>query len=711
MQPRDRAWIRESGVVTAYAAISVAATYPLAFHALKAIPRGGDAWQFYWNLWWVKRALVDLHTTPYFSAEVHAPEGASLYFHTLNLLPSAAVTPISATLGLSAAFNTIVFASFVLSGYCTYRLALYVLRGSMGASQGPAAPGLRAGAFLAGIVFAFSSYRFVHALGHLDLLCTFWIPLYALLLLKTLRERSWGNPVACGAVMAATALTSLYYLVFLIVWSLVAAMVQMSAVKDKGIAIIRVAVAAVTFGLVTSPLMWPLLMRGRTEGRVLDPAADVERFSTDVMALVTPSPLSWIGASFARSLHESLERAGTNLELVAFLGFTALALAVGTLMRRSGPSLLWLLTLVVFVAFALGPVPHVGGQPFTSWAGVMPYNALLNLPYGDLPRVPGRFIVVAHLALAVLAGWGATLLFAQPRIRRHVTLTAAVLCALIMLENVPVPFPIVDAAAPQYFNRLAGERDAGTVLEVPIPADPSAYPERMLYQTVHRQRVFGGYLSRSLPPLNVAVLPGFADFKRLTPAPDVIVDEVSNARAVLAIFGAGRVVIEKGLLKEPDVARARAVADALLGAAYHDDAEIVAYRVIAPGDSPALWLVEGWSYLEHLDHDGKQDRWRWISERARVAVAALKQTRVRLRLTAHAFNESRRIRISLAGSELTTIAVGLSLKRFETPPFELNERVQDLEIESLDGAESPGVDPRRLSIAVHSIALDRIPQD
>ena len=152
MQLLPRAVFRETLCLAAFFTSSLVATYPLARHALGAIPRGGDAWQFYWNLWWVKRALLDLHTTPYFSAEVHAPEGASLYFHTLNLLPSAAVIPISATLGLSAAFNTIVFASFVLSGYCTYRLAHYVLRASMGVSQRPAAPGLRAGAFLAGIV-------------------------------------------------------------------------------------------------------------------------------------------------------------------------------------------------------------------------------------------------------------------------------------------------------------------------------------------------------------------------------------------------------------------------------------------------------------------------------------------------------------------------------------------------------------------------------
>jgi hypothetical protein len=77
----DRLWL----CLLAYAVLGVVATYPLILHPLSAIPGSDDAYQFYWNLWWVKRALIDLQTSPYVTRELFAPYGAPLYFHTLNL--------------------------------------------------------------------------------------------------------------------------------------------------------------------------------------------------------------------------------------------------------------------------------------------------------------------------------------------------------------------------------------------------------------------------------------------------------------------------------------------------------------------------------------------------------------------------------------------------------------------------------------------------
>jgi hypothetical protein len=51
----------------------------------EAIPGDGfDGWQNYWNLWWVKEALVGLVANPFHTDLLYYPEGPSLYFHTLN---------------------------------------------------------------------------------------------------------------------------------------------------------------------------------------------------------------------------------------------------------------------------------------------------------------------------------------------------------------------------------------------------------------------------------------------------------------------------------------------------------------------------------------------------------------------------------------------------------------------------------------------------
>jgi hypothetical protein len=286
-------------------------------------------------------------------------------------------------------------------------------------------------------------------------------------------------------------------------------------------------------------------------------------------------------------------------------------------------------------------------------------------------------------------------------------LTAAITTG-VMIEQLPRPFPTVDVAVPAYFERLRAEQDAGVLLEVPIPADPSIYPKRMLYQTIHQKPVFGGYLSRSLPPLAFDRFPGFAEFKQLSLDADVIAKTSGNARASLATFGAGRVVIEKRLLKEDELGHARMVGESLLGPPVYEDAQILAYDVRPEPRTSALWLGEGWSYLERLEQGDRRDRWRWMSERARFGVAAPSRGFVRLRLTAHAFDETRRLRIARDGVELTTIAVGLGIRRYETPPFELTAGVHYLDVESLDGAKSPGNDPRRLSVAIHEVVLESV---
>lgn len=182
---------REAVVIGAYLALAVLATHPLALRAGSAIPMGGDSWANYWNLWWVKTALLERGVSPYVTPDLHFPYGTTLYFHTLNLLGGIVSLPIVSALGVPAGYNFLVLLSFVLSGYGTYRLVLYVLtRQSPTMEPGRA---LQLGAFVAGVAFTFSSYRYAHLLGHLDLVSTQWLPFSMLFLLQARDEPGWRN--------------------------------------------------------------------------------------------------------------------------------------------------------------------------------------------------------------------------------------------------------------------------------------------------------------------------------------------------------------------------------------------------------------------------------------------------------------------------------------------------------------------------------------
>jgi hypothetical protein len=715
---RWRAIQREALCVAAYAALSAVATYPLILRLRSAIPGSGDAYQFYWNLWWVKRALLERHATPYLIDDVFFPYGAHLYFHTLNLLPGVIALPVTVAAGLPAAYNGLVFLAFALSGYGMYRLTLYVLEHDAAADGGRDRRAARLAAFVAGAAFTFCSYRFVHLLGHLDLLSTQWLPLFVLSLLKTQREPGWRNAVACGGLFAATFLTSSYYALFLLVFTaLVAGHIVVRRDAGWRAPLMRVGAAMAIGAVILSPLLASMLTLGRVEGRTANPAYDVDRFSADLLAFVVPSPLHPVVGGLVAPAYRVMARNGSSLEAVMFLGFVPLVLAAVAIGRdRPRRWAFWITGTALFVALALGPVMHVAGRiaggPLSS---LMPYRLLAIVPYGDIPRVPARFVVMAQLCLSVAAGIGAFALLRRIAMARAPGVATA-LTAAILLENAVTPLPLTDVQVPAYFERLAPETGRGGILEVPIPDDPSVFPRRMLWQTVHQQPVFGGYLSRSLPPLAFDAVPGFAQLKTLSGSLDDVVSYDAGqlpaiSRAILSAYGAARIVVETRLMPPADGLRARTILDSLLGPSARDyeDADIISYAV--PRASPpaaAMWLDTGWSYVERLpghDRDARPLRWRWMGDRARFGVMAAEPAQVRLRLIAQALGPSRRLRVQLGGMEIVTLSITDHRATYETPAFHMPSGAAFVDVTSLDGAASPGADPRRLSVALYAAEL------
>jgi hypothetical protein len=104
--------------------------------------------------------------------------------------------------------------------------------------------------------------------------------------------------------------------------------------------------------------------------------------------------------------------------------------------------------------------------------------------------------------------------------------------------------------------------------------------------------------------------------------------------------------------------------------------------------------------LETEQLDGRAARWRWMAEHARLGLMTPESTSVALQLTAQAFARPRRVRISLQGQPLAVITIRAERSRYEIGPLDIQRGVSVLELESLDAADSPPHDPRRLSIAL-----------
>ena len=176
-------------ILTAYFLLTILMTWPTALHLHQAIPGDGfDGWQNYWNLWWVKQALLILGVNPFFTDYLYPPTGVSLLFHTLNIYNGFWTLPLQLNFGLSIAYNSVVFASFILSGYGAYLLALDILnRLKLPLKEGQQ----RSAAFAGGLIFTMAPFHFAHLLGHMQVFSMIWPPFYVLWLLRVLDP--WGS--------------------------------------------------------------------------------------------------------------------------------------------------------------------------------------------------------------------------------------------------------------------------------------------------------------------------------------------------------------------------------------------------------------------------------------------------------------------------------------------------------------------------------------
>jgi hypothetical protein len=698
----------------AYAVLAVVLTLPLALHPGATVPAGGDTWVSYWNLWWVGHAVLDLHADPTVCPLVHHPYGASLHFHTLNLLPALVALPVTATFGLAWAYNLLAWAGFALAGLAADRLA----RSELARLGVPDAVHVWAG-LVGGCAFSFSAYAFVHLLGHLHLVATFWIPWFALLFLRIARDEDGGSVPRTALVLAGTALTSWHYAFDEILFA--GAAVAWTAVVRRGVSrrmLARTLGVGALFALLVSPVLVPMLVLGPEAGRVPDPRGDTARFSADLVGFVTPSSLHPVWGEWVRPFSERLAGDGNVVESTVYLGGAALLLAgvAFVLARRDRGALgWWWCALLVFACLALGPALRVAGAT----VGLpLPAALFAHVPFADIPRVPARFVVVAILAVSVLAACGAARLLERVGTRWRLAVGLG-LVGLVVFDGLAVPFPTARLHVPAAYGWLASRCRSSppaeiAILELPIPDDPFAHRERMLYQTVHGCAVFGGALSRGLPPLPFSAVPGFAQLRSLTEGIDDVVryDSRSLAAVSLAALGEYRtryVVVDKRVSTAEAVAATRRTWESIAGTAppVFEDGDTLIHAVPqgAPPSEPALWLDRGWSYLERAT-DGSGGRWRWMGRASTLRVSVAEARAYTLTFTARALDRPRRIAVSLDGSDLGTVVIGSGPATSASLVPWLPAGVHRLELRSQDGADvAGGPDARLLSIALFEASL------
>lgn len=634
-------------VIFAYFVLALLFTDPLALHFDAAIPGDGfDGLQNYWNLWWVRRALLEEQTSPFFTRQLYYPTGTSLLFHTLNIFNGLWSLPIQLLSNLAITYNSVVLFTFVLSGYGTFLLARHALRDRWQVTSGKhtflSPVTCHLSSFLAGFIFAFAPFRFAHLLGHMQVLSTEWIPFFALTFVQMQRSHAplWRRALLPALFLALNALCDWYYVLYLLIFAALVmwwnvrgqtedGRAQSAAVLRLPPSVVNFAAVVLIFTALSAPLLIPMLREGVAASYLRPPLAETISLSADLLAFVTPSEFHpWWGEA-TRSI--AAHFTSSTSERTVFAGFVPMALAALGVWRYRRAGWLWLLTLFSFFVLALGPYLHVLGSIVTPIP--LPYAWLYALvPLVRITRSVSRFDVMVMLALAILAALGLHALRARPKL--------IALCALFVgVEFLPIPYPLTPIAIPSFYQALKDEPGSFAILELPINWDR---PDPLLYQTAHARPLITAYTSRSNPLSLVERTPILNRLRTLQP--DIIQYEArAIAASVLSDLDVRYVInhpLTMGAGDERDVTHE--VLRQIFGSQKPlvNEPNLVIYRVPEPNPhQPYLTLGDGWGDVELVN--GKPQR--IVEQQAQLFVHARdNQTRV-LRIVAHARNQFARL--------------------------------------------------------------------
>ena len=624
-------------VFLAYFLLTLLMTWPSVLHLADGIPGDGfDGWQNYWNMWWVREALLVLRQSPYFTYFLYPPLGTNLLFHTLNIFNSLLTLPIQLNFGLAVAYHGVVWFSFTCAGYGGYLLSLYTLNHL----SLPRKKGLRLAAFVGGLVFTMSPFHMAHLLGHMQVFNMAWPPFYVLWLLRTLNPWastpppfSWRNTALTCLLLILSALVDWYQALYLIIFTgLVALWVTGSRIASSRVAdnkaterqisflpslssflpspfsLLPSALSLLLIGLgfviVLSPLLIPMI---REAGARPDLDTGLEQnvtLSADLLAFVLPSEMHPLWGDWAKSIASQFS--STTSERLIFAGFVPLALALYVVLRywRERAVKFWALVVVTFIILALGPYLHIDGKIVSigGWAVPMPYLLLYKtIPFIGLTRSLSRYDLLVMLGLGVLAAMALAYMSGiqsqVSRARSYILRFAFyVTPLLICFEFLAVPYPVSKIEIPQFYYDLGAQTEDFIIAELPMNWDR---PTPLLHQTVHHKPLLTAYTSRNAATELAWRTPVLQHWRYL--GPDIIDQPLGQiAPTVLADFKLRYIVLDYWQMPpgpERDGTEQWVAAALPAAAPVYDDGRLKVYQSppLTTLPQPYLSLGDGWS--------------------------------------------------------------------------------------------------------------------
>ena len=554
-------------VLGLFIALALVMLWPVPAHMTRDIPTSGppnDAMLLLYSLTWSAHALGN---DPFglYQATFLYPYNSSLAFMDNMAGLAVLIAPVNWAFGnMFVGFNTAWLLTFVISGLGAFLLVRYLTDNTIAG-------------ILAGIIFAFHPYRY-HNAGQINNLAMMWIP-FALLSLHLwvetrLRRHLFLFAAFSLAQFLSTACGGVCLLLAMVLYIVVLLVVERRPFLDL-ISVQRwviLALGAMTF-IALIPFTAPYLRNVRADIPMRRSLSTTASFSAQPVDFATPAPNSLLGRAVPW-------RSAARQPL--FPGVVASALALFWLARRGWRGQLHRPELIFYVLLAVGGAVLALGPVLGDPAHRIPLPFALAwyvLPGASFIRAPVRFVVLATLGVAVMAGAGAARLDgSRRRGRRWGSLG---LCALAAVELFAAPIQILRPlphGIPAVYSWLGSVPGPLAIIELPMPIDEQhegvEHARYQLYSLAHHKKLANG-VAAFIPPITRKLREEMQRF------PD------NASVAMLRELGITYVFVHTDLYPPEDVPRLREAIRHHPGLSLADDTETIWVVDVVPGAAAA----------------------------------------------------------------------------------------------------------------------------
>lgn len=695
-----------------YIFLTIIFTYPVSFS--KMIPGDGDAYQFLWFIWWYKKALLSA-SSPYFSQYIFYPTGVNLAFSAITPFNGIVSIPLQYIFGLTKTYNILWLSSYIFSGYGTYLLVKY-LTGDLKA------------AFIAGLIFMFSPYHAVHALGHLNLLTIEWIPFYVLYLLKTVNEQSSKNAVYASFFLLLAFLSEYTYAVYLSFFTALYLLYlfyeNKNYVTSKSV-VKRLVLMGINFTFLVLPFAYPLLKELLVSNSNYMYNEGFVTFSADLLSFFIPAQFHPVFGQFVNPFYENFT--GNVAEFTVFAGYAVLILSIIAFLKiKTKEVKFWVLSTAICFVFCLGPLLHINGI-FTgtvediNFAIPLPYAIIMKIPIVSIARAPSRWDSMVMLSLSVLSGYGLSYInkkyeshsFRNIPINAFVTI---IFTSLILFEFLFIPYPMGNTDVPEFYYSLSGNSEDFAIFEIPDLSLHVTYPEYMYYQTVHGKKLVTGYAHQPETcnqfTENTPVVNDLYFMSKITENDILNQDIKETGLSILNYYNIRYIILHKNYMTEEQLDFEQDFLNKLLSEKpdYYKNDSMYVYQVESAPVKPFQLLGDGWYDLEEWNDIPT----RWMSSNASLSIYSNENCSMKLRFQAMSFHQARFLEICKENSAVSTVEVSPEFNTFETP-VQLHKGENSISFQVLNKSEKPydipdfdKDDSRSLAVAMQNITIDKI---